>query len=192
VLALLLARLALAAPPALPAPAAALLVRDGRFVGSGVVWDATARRVLTALHVVEEMDPRTLEVVGASGLAFAARVADRDPSLDLAVLEVAGPLDPGPPVGASAALVTGDAVAWAGCPAARCASGEGRVLEASRSFAGSRYLALAASVAPGASGGPVVDREGALVGIVDLALRREPGVALAVPIERAVARFPRS
>jgi len=47
-------------------------------------------------------------------------------------------------------------------------------------------------VRPGASGGPVLDASGALVGIVDLALSKERGVALAIPVDRAATRFPRS
>ena len=66
----------------------------------------------------------------------------------------------------------------------------GRVVAPSRAFAGSRYLVLMAAVAPGWSGGPVLDSSGALIGIVDLALLREPGTALAIPIGRALARFP--
>src|SRR5438477_421152 len=48
-------------------------------------------------------------------------------------------------------------------------------------------LALAASPAPFTA--EVRDATGALVGLVDLTLRSRPGVLLAVPVERAVARF---
>jgi S1-C subfamily serine protease len=191
--------LALAAPPAAagpatPAPpaAAAVLVRGGSWAGSGVVWDSEARLVLTALHVVEEMPPERIEVTVRGGLPALARVVDRDPLLDLALLKVAGPLTPALPLGATASLAAGDSIAIAACPAARCGRGDGRVIAPMRAFAGSRYLAVAAEARPGASGGAVLDARGAVVGIVDLTLRREPGVALAIPIERAKARFPRS
>ncbi len=167
------------------------MVRGGGWIGSGVVWDVAARRVLTALHVVEEMPEDSIEVVVRGGARLAARIVDREPLLDLALLEVAGPLEAGPPLGAAAALAPGDAIALAGCPQARCGRGDGHVIESARRFAGSRYLAVAAEARPGASGGAVLDVHGALVGIIDLTLRREPGVALAVPIERAVERFPR-
>ncbi|HET9597529.1 MAG TPA: hypothetical protein VFP65_18210, partial [Anaeromyxobacteraceae bacterium] len=68
----------------------------------------------------------------------------------------------------------------------------GTVLAPARAFAGARYLALAAEARPGSSGAPVLTAGGAVVGIVDLTLRSEPGVALAVPIAAAAARFPRS
>ncbi len=188
--ALLAVALAAAVPaPALDAPV--VIVRGGRWTGSGVVWDAAARKVLTALHVVEEMPADAIEVVAAGGLRSAARIVDREPSLDLALLEVAARLGVGPPLGAAAALSPGDAIALAGCPRARCGRGDGLVLAPARSFAGARYLAVAGEARPGASGGVVLDARGAVVGIIDLALLREPGVALAVPIELAARRFPR-
>lgn len=188
--------LALAATPApggpvSPSEPTALVVRGGGWIGSGVVWDAAARRVLTALHVVEEMPEDAIVVVTRGGAQLAARIVDREPLLDLALLEVAGPLEAGPPLGAAARLAPGDAIALSGCPRALCGRSDGRVIAPARGFAGSRYLAVAAEARPGASGGAVLDSHGALVGIIDLTLLREPGVALAVPIERAAERFPR-
>jgi len=178
------------APPTAPSPAPVVLVRGGGWVGSGVVWDGTAGRVLTALHVVEEMDAITVQLPGEP--ARRAVVVDREPALDLALLAVEGATADGPPLGASSALAPGERVALAGCPAGACARGEGVVIAPSRPFAGARYVALAASVRPGASGGPVLDARGALVAVVDLALVREGAVALAIPVELAAARFPRS
>lgn len=164
-----------------------VLVEGGRFHGSGIVWERG--RVLTALHVVEEM-PAITVLFGGSG--HPARIVDRDPALDLALLAVDADLGAALPLGASEALAAGEGVVLVGCPGRSCGQGGATVLEASRRFAGARYLALSGRVRPGASGGPVVDARGALVGIVDLALGRNGDVALAVPVERAAARFPRA
>ncbi len=185
---LLLAAVALAGSPASRAAPGIVDVRAGRAVGSGVVWSARARTVLTALHVVEASATGEVEVVLPDRTAAAARVVDRDPGLDLALLEVAVDLDAGPAHGASTALAPGDPVSLPGSGGG-AAVARGSVVVASRPFAGSRYLAVHAAVAPGWSGRPVLDAGGALVGIVDLALLREPGTLLAVPIERAAARF---
>ena len=190
-LAVALAALPVDEAPGSPPDVPVLIVRGGGWAGSGVVWDAAAHRVLTALHVVEEMPPDAIEVV-ARGVRLAARIVDREPLLDLALLEVAGPLEAGPPLGMAAALLPGDVIALAGCPRARCSRGDGQVIAPARPFAGSRYLAVLGEARPGASGGVVLDGRGAVVGIIDLALLREPGVALAVPIEFAMRRFPRS
>ena len=190
--------LALMASPGAPGSQApvksspVVVVRGGDWVGSGIVWGTSSRRVLTALHVVEGMPPDGIQVVTASGTALAARVVDRDPMLDLALLEVAAQLDPSPPVGAASSLAPGSAVALICCPKARCALGDGRVILAARKFAGSSYLSVAAQAPPGSSGGAVLDASGAVVGIVDLTLAHEPGVALAIPAELAAGRFPRS
>jgi serine protease Do len=190
VLAALLLALSLAvAPVPLPAApgAAAVLIQGGRWHGSGVVW--ADGLVLTALHVVEDMPTVTVSIAG--GPPRAARIVDREPALDLALLAVDGPLGEALPLGVASALSPGAAVRFVGCPKRACGPGEGVVIEASRAFAGARYLALAAAIRPGASGTPVLDAHGALVGIVDLTLAHDGGLALAVPIERAAARFPR-
>jgi len=120
-----------------------------------------------------------------------ARVVDLDPALDLALLasaplERAGRQRPRP----AAAAACGDRVRLLGFPGFRAAEVEGIVVDPVRRFAGARYLEIAGRAAPGASGGPVVDAAGAVVGIVDLVLA-DRGVTLAVPIELAAARFPR-
>ena len=168
-----------------------VVVRGGHFTGSGIVWDLAARRVLTALHVVEDMLPDGIEVVAPGGAPLRARVIDRDPFLDLALIEVERSLKAGPPLGEGAALAPGDVIALAGCPGSRCGFHTGRVLAPARPFAGSSYLAVAAEALPGSSGGAVLNARGEVVGIVDLTLADEPGVALAVPIQRAAERFPR-
>ena len=169
-----------------------VIVRGSHFAGSGIVWDLAARLVLTALHVVEDMPPDGIEVVAPGGAPLRGHVIDRDPSLDLALIEVAGALAAGPPLGTGAALSPGDVIALAGCPEARCRRRSGRVLVPARPFAGSSYLAVAAEALPGSSGGPVLNARGEVVGIVDLTLADEPGVALAIPIQRAAERFARS
>jgi S1-C subfamily serine protease len=179
----------LAVPPtSAMSETASVLVEGGGWHGSGIVW--ARGLVLTALHVVEEMPSVSVSIAG--GPPRPARIVDREPALDLALLAVEGPLGEAPPLGAASSLAPGVAVRFTGCPSRTCATADGVVLEASRAYAGTRYLVLAAAVRPGASGGPVLDARGSVVGIVDLTLRREAGVALAVPIERAAARFPRT
>jgi S1-C subfamily serine protease len=192
VISALIAALALAAPPAADAPAfpaTVVVVRAGTSCGTGFVWDAAGGLILTALHVVEGA-PGAAEVVLASGETAPARVADLDPALDLALLRVDRPLGAALPLGLEPPPA-GSVVALAACPAERCARAGGTVLAPARAFAGRRYLAVAAEAHPGSSGAPVLAEGGAVVGVVDLTLRNEPGVALAVPIAAAAARFPR-
>lgn len=197
--ALLIAALPLA-PPAGPA---VVLVTAGDSYGAGVVWDAPGGLVLTALHVVEGAPEVRVSLGGAR--AEPARVVDVDPGLDLALLASA-PLERGgrataAPTAASlrgavdvrlraAGAAPGDRVRLLGFPRLRAAEVSGVVVDPARAFAGARYVEIAGQAEPGASGGPVVDAAGEVVGIVDLVLA-DRGVTLAVPIALAAARFPR-
>ena len=190
---LLIALMTLADPASAQASVSpgAVAVTDGRWSGVGLVWDAPARRVLTPLHVVEEMAAESISVVVPGRGSMPGRIVDREPALDLAILEVAGELPASAPLRTARAVGAGDPVWLPGCGGpARPADG-GRVLAPLRTFAGSSYVSVRTAVAPGWSGRPILDRDGALVGIIDLALLREPGTALAIPAERAAARFPR-
>jgi S1-C subfamily serine protease len=194
----LLALLAVVAAPgpgaAAPAPVAAdgavLALRGGGWHGSALVWSRGAGegRLLTALHVVEEMP--AVEARLPSGEWVPARIVDRDPALDLALLAVAAGGLPAPRPLAGPARA-GDPAWIAGCPELRCGVTPARVATPELAFAGSRYVELRGEARPGASGGAALDASGALVGVVDLALRRPVATALAIPAARAAARFPR-
>jgi S1-C subfamily serine protease len=179
----------LSAPPGEAVPPAVVLVSDGCRFGAGIVWDAADGLVLTALHVVEGMAEIRISLGG--GAAQPARIVDREPALDLALLRASGPLGRAASVRtASAPPARGDPVRLLGYPGGRAAAAHGTILEASRRFAGSSYLEIAGRAEPGASGGAVIDAHGAVVGIVDLVLT-DRGSTLAVPIEAALARFAR-
>ena len=170
------------------AVAATASIAGGKFYGAGVIWNAERGQVLTALHVVEEMPEIWVTLPGQP--AQRAALIDQDGMLDLALLQISRFDARVPKLGTSTTLRPGEAVRFAGCPRRRCGTSlGGRVGAATRDFAGSRYLELNAAVEPGMSGGPVLDARGALVGIIDLAMTRLPGIALAVPIERAIERF---
>jgi serine protease Do len=136
-------------------------------LGSGVVIGEG--RVLTNAHNLRRDQ---VAVVFADGRKEQAEIAASDPDLDLAVLEV----DTGdaPPI----AWEPGDAPPI-GTPVLALANPGGRGLRVTmgfvasegRSFRGPRGRRISVSIEhtapllPGSSGGPVVDREGRLVGI---------------------------
>jgi serine protease Do len=154
--------------------------------GSGVV--IAQGRVLTSAHNLRRDE---VTVVFADDRREQAKVAGRDPDLDLAVLEVD----------------TGDApaVRWEpadspaiGTPVVALANPGGRGLRATpgfvssegRSFRGPRGRRVRGAIehtAPlprGSSGGPLVDSEGRLLGLN--ALRLDGGLILAVPADARV------
>lgn len=150
-------------------------------VGSGVV--IAPGRVLAPAHALRGDGP---SVAFANGRSEAATVLATDPDLDLAVLEAAtGAIDP--PAWASGAEP------GVGAPVLALANPGGRGLRvtfgfvsaAGRSFRGARGRRVAGAIehtAPlprGSSGGPLVDADGALLGVNRV--RQPGGFILALP-----------
>ena len=146
-------------------------VRSGRRgAGTGVIWAAEGL-VLTNDHVVSDRrgDAR---VVLRDGRAFDAKTVGRSRGLDLALLrlrDVPGDL-PTLPVGDSDALRVGELVYAVGHPWGRLGSVTAGIvsgLGAARGPGGSsaRYVQSDVALAPGNSGGPLLNARGEVVGI---------------------------
>lgn len=172
--------------------------REGRgSVGTGVVI-VDSGIILTALHVV--MDAETVLVIFFDGSESPAAVVTRQPENDLAVLRalvIPDDLLPATMAG-SGMLQVGDEVAAVGHPfgisnslSAGVVSGLGRTyVSPDTGMPMSNLIQFDAAVNPGNSGGPLVNREGEVVGIVTALINpteREffVGIGLAVTIETA-------
>lgn len=139
--------------------------------GSG--WVVADHRVVTNAHVVAGLDRVTLRPQG-TGRSYAGRIVVFDPERDLAVIDA--PSLPSPPLKLGAALSAGDSAVVAGFPlngpydleAARVR----QVLEADGADiygnTGSvrQIYSLYAVVRSGNSGGPLLDVQGRVTGIV--------------------------
>ena len=168
-------------------------------IGTGVVIDADGI-VLTNLHVVR--DATSILLTFADGTESRARIVASDPGKDLAVLQaelVPDDLVPAT-LTSSATLNVGDEVVAVGNPfglpssvTAGVVSGLGRVYSPpSGGETLSNLIQFDAAVNPGNSGGPLVNRNGEVVGIVTglvnpTSARVFVGVGFAVPIEAAAA-----
>ena len=155
-------------------------------VGSGVVIDRG--RVLTNAHNLRRDE---VTITFHDGRREPGRVAAADPDLDVAVIEVdTGEIEPvlwtagdPPPIGR--------AVVALGNPGGRgLRATPGFVSAASRSFRGPRGRRIAGAIehtAPlprGSSGGPLLDREGRLLGLNSV--RVDGGLILALPADEAL------
>ena len=167
--------------PRLPQPAQSL--------GSGVVIDAE-RHVLTNEHVVAAAD--RIQVTLADGRQFAARLVGADPNNDLAVLQLeTQEAVPWTPPGRSSDLLVGEPVIAIGNPFGLSNTVTTGVLSAldrslrsqDRTFHG--FLQTDASINPGNSGGPLLNAEGALIGINTAIYDGAEGIGFAIPIETA-------
>jgi S1-C subfamily serine protease len=153
---------------------------------SGVVY--APARVLTASHVVEREED--LSVGTGEGRTVEARLIGRDPSNDLAVLEVSELGDRTVAEPAAGGVRVGQislAVARPSREGIRASFGVissvGGPLRTGRGARLERYVQTDATPYPGFSGGPLINTEGAVLGITTLGFAR--GVALAVPAEIA-------
>lgn len=165
-------------------------------VGTGVVID-DAGTILTNLHVARAA--QRLRVMFWDGTETDARIVGARPDLDLAVVRpdlLPDDLVPAT-LGSSEALRPGDAVVAVGFPfgigpsaSAGVVSGLLRVLEREGEAAMRGLIQFDAAANPGNSGGPLVNADGEVVGIVTAILnpsgiRTFAGIGFAATIEDA-------
>ncbi len=167
-------------------------------IGSGVVITDTGR-ILTALHVISSTDRWV--VVFADGSKSDADLVGAQPENDLAVLQPKHLPDelPAATLASTAGLRPGDTVVATGFPFGIGPSvSAGVVSGLKREFDDPEHtppkltnlIQFDAPVNPGNSGGPLVDRDGEVVGIVTAIVnpsgnRVWAGIGFAVPIENA-------
>jgi S1-C subfamily serine protease len=168
-------------------------------VGTGVVIDDQGT-ILTNLHVAGAA--KKLKVVFADGTESDARIIGARPESDLAIIlpsRLPDDLKPAT-LASSAGLHPGDDVVAVGFPfgigpsaSAGVISGLGRVMQAAEGRPALRNLIqFDAAANPGNSGGPLVNADGEVVGIVTAilnpsGLRTFAGIGFAMPIEEAAA-----
>jgi len=173
-------------------------------VGELTIPDRSGRPVQVGIDV------RRIEVIfpPAAGDAeprrLTATVAASDAALDLAVLYVGGTDLPYAPLGDSDALQAGQPITVMGYPLGRVvevgrASGQDLAPQATMTSGGVsalrssdagdlRYIQTDAAVNPGNSGGPLVDRDGYVQGMIQSRLTGASGIGFAIPIN-LVKRF---
>jgi S1-C subfamily serine protease len=131
-------------------------------------------------------------------VALPASVEVSDPSLDLAVLSVTGATLPYLALGDSEAAAPGEDVRVYGFPFGRhvelgkeeapdllpaVSVSRGTVSAVRADDAGNpAFLQTNATVNPGSSGGPMVDAEGFVLGVVRLKLKEGDGIGFAIPV----------
>lgn len=162
--------------------------------GSGVVVN-TQGTILTALHVVDGTAP--VAVHFSDGTRATARVVTRRPANDVAVLApdqlpqvvVPAVLGGRPQVG-DAVYPVGDPLGLRASLSAGVVSALGRTIDIGTGRTLEGLIQFDAAVNPGSSGGPLLDRDGQVVGIVTALANpsEQPyfaGIGFAVPIETA-------
>jgi len=152
----------------------------GRRGGSGVIW-RTDGLVVTNAHVARGTGGR---IRLWDGRLVRVTVAARDSQLDLALLQADSGDLPAAVIGDSDALRAGQIVLAVGSPYGHAGAVTVGVIHAN---GGGRWVQADLRLAPGNSGGPLVDGEGRIVGINTSGLSRVMAVAIPVAtVNRAV------
>ena len=167
--------------------------------GTGVILDESGN-ILTSLHVVQGADE--IEVIFADGAKSRALIAASQPEKDIAVLRaLEAPPQLVPAIlGSPGALKVGDEAIVVGNPfGLRHSVTAGVISGLGRSFKGPKsqepmtdLIQFDAAVNPGNSGGPLLNRDGEVVGIVTALANPTDqsvfiGIGFAVPIDAAAA-----
>ncbi len=173
---------------------------NSTLLGSGFVMEASnADCIVTNFHVVKGVSDIT--VTFQNGDAYPATVLGGDGYSDLAVLEVTAPASEFHPlqVVSSSQLVVGQPVAAIGNPFGLSGSMTmgivsqlGRTLTESLAgnYAIANVIQFSAPINPGNSGGPLLNSDGAVVGITTATVVSSQGVGFAIPSDTILKELP--
>lgn len=156
--------------------------RDGKRQGLGTGFIVAADGLIaTNLHVLGEARP--IQVQLADGKKFdVTTVHASDRTLDLALIRIdARDLTP-LPLGNSDALKQGQAVAALGNPHGLTFSVVNGVVSGKRDIEGRAMIQLAMPIEPGNSGGPLLDMDGKVHGIITMKSLVTANLGFAVPV----------
>ena len=174
---------------------AVAFIQSGDATGSGFLMDAQGH-VVTNDHVVEGSSTFTVRL-GEEGAPLEAKLIGKDPSTDLAVLQVdpkkvsaeTKPLA----LASSAGLRPGDAAIAIGSPfglsgtvTTGIISALDRDIDSPNGFNISGVLQTDAAINPGNSGGPLLNASGQVIGVnsqIASSSRQSSGVGFAVPVD---------
>jgi putative serine protease PepD len=178
------------------APGVAFVQNEGNGgTGSGFLMDGKGH-VVTNEHVVEGSTRFTVRF-GEDGDELPAKLVGKDPSTDLAVLEVDGkdlPAETKPlELASSSRLRPGDVAIAIGSPfglegsvTTGVISALDREIRSPNGFSIDGVLQTDAAINPGNSGGPLLDAEGRVIGVnsqIASSSRQSSGVGFAVPVD---------
>jgi S1-C subfamily serine protease len=174
--------------------------RSGQGIGSGVVIDLNGS-ILTAYHVVAGVS--NVAVRFHDGTTLPGTVVQQQPERDLAVVQVRNMPSSVEPATLAGGARQGDSILAIGSPFALEGSVSAGVISAlGRSFVVEEtgqvlenMIQFDAAVNPGNSGGPLVDYNGRVIGIVTGLINPTAdhvfvGIGFAVPIESASGIIP--
>jgi S1-C subfamily serine protease len=179
-------------------PGAAATLEDmvGRAMPSIVLVEATSGRgsafyvrhdtLITNVHVVQQDGYVTLRRMDGSSVS--ARVQTRAPNFDIAILKVAqaSPSQPFLQMGSTSTLKAGQEVIIIGSALGTLQNSVSRgIVSGVRNSGGVTLVQSDAAANPGNSGGPMLDRNGRVIGVLTAGYRGREGLNFGVSIDHA-------
>jgi S1-C subfamily serine protease len=156
-------------------------------LGSGFLISADGE-VVTNFHVIKDAHSA---IVKLSTRAFfpVSGILASDPSRDLAILEIKGNNLPFLALGSDNKPQVGDHVVAIGSPLGYQGTVSDGVISSLRDDGGKKWIQTTAPVSHGNSGGPLLDMDGQVIGIIDWGIRPELGQNLnfAIPLSELTA-----
>ena len=141
--------------------------------------------VLTNAHVLCPVGEK-IQAVLSDGQRLAGETVRSNQAVDLALVRLPGARGKPLPLGDVGDLALGDRIMMIGSPMGlEFTVHEGLVSHLGRVVNGVAYIQLDAKVNPGNSGGPIIDEQGRVVGVITLKQAQAEGIGLAVPINYA-------
>lgn len=155
----------------------------GQFQGSG--FFVTKTHVVTNQHVLCDERDEDLWVVLESGRKLRAKLLRAEERLDAALLDVPDATKITPlPLGDSTSVQRGDRVYAVGAPLGMSFTmSQGIVGHATRRSVGLSYIQIDLSITRGNSGGPLLDDEGRVIGLITYKVGSDATIGLALAID---------
>lgn len=154
--------------------------------GRGSAFFVRHDTLITNVHVVQQDSYVTLRRMDGSSLS--ARVETRAPNFDIAILKVtqANPSQPYLQMGSTSTLKPGQEVIVIGSALGTLQNSVSRgIVSGVRNSGGVTLVQSDAAANPGNSGGPMLDRNGRVIGVLTAGMREQEGLNFGVSIDHA-------
>ncbi len=159
-------------------------VETATSLGSGFAIDET--HIITNAHVVQ--GEKTVTVITYQEKRLVASVEKADAKQDLAVLQLQDATVPPLEAASLDTVQNGDDIYTVGAPKSMAYTlTKGIVSNRARKLRGVTYIQIDAAVNEGNSGGPLLNAGGQVIGVNTMKVVDTEGIALAIPIDRAIA-----
>jgi parallel beta-helix repeat protein len=153
---------------------------EGEAAGTGFAVSADGK-IATNYHVIEKASKIFVKLPDGRTIGI-ERVVAFDKRVDLAILQVRGVSLRPLPLGDSSAVKVGQEVCVMGSPLGLEQSFSTGVVSAKRVLDGFEWVQITAPISPGSSGSPVMNRDGAVIGVATFTTREGQNLNFAAPV----------